>query len=132
VKTIDLALGTMAKPLEAVRSCLDNLQTSWGLDPAQQSTLTRLAVPKASTVRKVQRRYPSNMVLSGTNAFVPVRVMVDASGDVTACVVQSEGIDEAFTDAVCDGLARGYEPALDAQGSPVASVFRTSVIYTLN
>ena len=65
------------------------------------------------------------------NAFVPVRVMVDAEGDVSDCVVQSEGIDEAFTDAVCDGLARGYEPALDAHGSPVASVFPTSVIYLM-
>jgi hypothetical protein len=111
---------------------MDNLQSSWGLDPAQQNALTRLTVPKPSTVRRVQRRYPSSMVVSGTNAFVPVRVMVDAAGKATQCVVQSAGIDEAFRDAVCDGLAKGYEPARDAGGNPVASVFSTSVIYMLD
>lgn len=131
-KAIDLALGSMAQPLAAVRSCLDNLETAWGLDPAQQASLTRLAVPKVSTVRRVQSRYPARMVRAGTNAFVPVRLMIDAKGKPSDCVVQAEVIDEEFKDAVCDGLAKGYEPALDAQGNPVASVYHTSVIYMLN
>lgn len=131
-KVIQLALGGMGKPLEALRTCMDNLESSWGLDPTVQGNLSRNAVPKPSTVRRVQRRYPAAMAQRGMNAFVPVRVMVDASGDVTDCVVQSEGIDEEFTDAVCDGLARGYEPALDAGGKPVASVYPTSVIYMLD
>lgn len=126
-----LELGSMAKPLAALRTCMDNLQSVWGLDPAVQAHLSRRAVPKPSTVRRVQRRYPPRMAMGGINAFVPVRVMVDARGEVTDCVVQSEGIEEAFTDAVCDGLARGYEPALDVDGNPVASVFPTSVIYLI-
>jgi hypothetical protein len=126
---IVLDLGSMAKPLEALRACMDNLVSVWGLDPAVQNSLARLAVPKPSTIRRVQRRYPTPRQSAGVNAFVPVRVMLDAAGEVTACVVQSEGIDEAFTDAVCDGLARGYEPARDAAGRPVASVYSTSVFY---
>jgi hypothetical protein len=126
-----LALGSMARPLEALRACMTNLQSVWGLDPAEQDTLSRNAVPKPSTVRRVQRYYPSAMASRGLNAFVPVRVMVDAQGKVTECVVQSEGIDEVFADAVCGGLARGYEPALDAGGRPVASVYPTSVFYIL-
>lgn len=127
-----LELGRMTKPLEALRACMDNLQSVWGLDPAVQASLSRHAVPKPSTIRRLQRRYPSNMLIDGVNAFVPVRVMVDANGDVTDCVVQSEGIDKAFTDAVCDGLARGYEPALDADGNPVPSVYPTSVFFLID
>jgi hypothetical protein len=128
---IELALGRMGKPLEALRACMDNLVKHWGLDPAVQASLSRNAVAKPATVRRVQRDYPSDMLAAGMSAFVPVRVMVDAQGSVSQCVVQSEGIEESFADAVCDGLARGYEPALDANGNPVASVFPTSVVYML-
>ena len=127
-----LALGSMAKPLEAMRGCMDNLVTVWGLDPAVQNSLTRRAVPKRSTIRRVQGWFPFTELARGTNAFVPVRVMVDSSGRVTDCIVQSEGVDESFTNAVCKGLARGYEPALDADGHPVASVYSNSVIYLSN
>jgi hypothetical protein len=80
----------------------------------------------------VQRDYPSTMLMTGTNAYVPVRVMVDAEGRTTDCVIQIEQVEEAFKDAICSNLARGYEPALDAKGRPVASVYRTSVFYLVN
>jgi hypothetical protein len=126
---IELELGRISRPLEVLRACMDNLVRVWGLDPAVQGSLSRNAVAKPSTVRRLQREYPSDMLAGGMNAFVPVRVMVAADGSVSECVVQSEGIEESFRDAVCDGLARGYEPALDASGNPVASVFPTSVVY---
>jgi hypothetical protein len=126
---IRLALGRMGKPLAAMRQCMDNLQQAWGLDPAVQGSLSRIAVPKPSTVQRVQRRYPHNMLLTGTNAYVPVRVMVSAEGRATACVVQIPEIDRAFKDSVCDGLESSYEPALDQQGRAVASVYRVSVFY---
>lgn len=131
-RSLRLNLGPMARPLAAMRDCLDNLQTSWGLDPVVVRGLTRLAAPKLSTVRRVQRDYPTSMLRSGSNAYVPVRVMVDAQGEVTACVIQVEQIPEAFKEAVCSNLSRGYEPALDSEGKPVASVFRTSVFYLIN
>jgi hypothetical protein len=43
-----------------------------------------------------------------------------------------EGVDEAFTTAVCRGLAREFEPALDRQGNPVAAIFHTSVIFLMD
>jgi hypothetical protein len=129
---IRIKLGTMDKPLAAMRTCVDDLLTSWGLDPARQKQLTRVALPKPSTVKKVQRRYPSRMLLSGTNAYVPVRVMVDAQGNATACVVQVESVQEEFKDAVCDGLKSRYDPALDATGNPVASVYHSAVIYLIS
>jgi hypothetical protein len=131
-RAVQLSLGNMARPLAAMRDCVGDLHSSWGLDPAEHQGLTRLAIPKLSTVRRVQRNYPSNMLWSGTNAYVPVRVMVDATGEATACVVQIEEIGEAFKEAVCRGLARGYEPALDREGMPVASVYSTSVFYLVN
>lgn len=75
---LELHLGKMEKPLQAIRKCLADLQRSWGLDPDQQGRLSRYPVPRVSSVRRVQRSYPPSMLLQGTSAFVPVRIMVDA------------------------------------------------------
>lgn len=131
-RPIRLVLGNMARPLAAMRDCLDNLQQSWGLDPAVEKSLTRVATPKNSTVRRVQNTYPPTMARNGINAYVPVRIMVDIDGRATDCVIQLDQIDEDFKDAVCDGLERGFEPALDSEGRPVPSIARTSVFYLVN
>jgi hypothetical protein len=129
---LDLHLGKMGKPLEAMRKCVEDLQRSWGLDPALQARLTRNPVPYPSTVRNVQSDYPPSMVLKGRSAFVPVRIMVDAQGQTTACTVQVPQIESAFTKAVCDHLQGRFYPAVDDAGNAVASVYRTSVIYMLS
>ena len=56
---IQLNLGNMAKPLAAMRTCVDALVKSWGGDPDVQNSLSRGAVPAKQTVRKVQADYPS-------------------------------------------------------------------------
>jgi hypothetical protein len=127
----ELHLGKMEKPLQAIRKCLADLQRSWGLDPDLQGRLSKYPVPRVSSVRRVQRNYPQSMLLQGASAFVPVRIMVDAQGEATSCVVQIPGIEDDFTEAVCDGLARQFAPALDERGMPVAGIYRTSVIYML-
>jgi hypothetical protein len=128
---LELHLGKMEKPLAALRGCVDDLQRHWGLDPALQKRLTRYPVPDPSSVRKVQRNYPQSMVLGGQSAFVPIRIGVDAAGQATGCVVQIPGIEDAFREAVCDNLARTFAPALDEAGRPVASIYRTSVVYMI-
>jgi len=128
---IVLHTGSMAKPLAALRSCVDDLYKSWGADPAQQSTLSREPSPTEATLRAITGEYPHRALINGTNAYVPVRLMVDAAGRANSCVVQAEGIDKDFMTAVCDHLQGKFDPALDAEGKPVASIFHTYVIYLL-
>jgi hypothetical protein len=132
-KTIELALGNMSKPLEAMRACVDDLHKSWGLDPAAQKALSRKAVVKIDGVRSVQRNDPRAAPAMGqtpATAFVPIRVMVDGQGAATACVVQSGSASADYHKSACAGLeAGGFEPALDASGTPVPSVYHTSIIY---
>lgn len=130
-KDVELQLGSMADPLKAVRDCVDDLQKSWGLDPVVQRERSRLPVIKIDTVRDVQRRYPTTMLVGEKTAFVPVRVMIDGGGQATSCVIQAVGIPKAFTEAVCEGLMGLYVPALDKGGNPIPTVYHTSVIYML-
>lgn len=125
----ELRLGNMAQPMQALRTCAEDLQRHWGLDPAKLQQQTRIAVPVPASIRRVQRSYPTSQVLGGASAFVPVRIMVDAQGDATQCVVQVPNIEDDFTRAVCNGLAHKFEPALDVAGQPTASLYQTSVVY---
>ena len=127
--TLSLAVGNMAPPLAMLRSCIDDLYKSWGVDPLQQKALSRPAQPTKSTLNSVRFNFPDEPLLTGLSAYVPVRLLIDATGKPISCVVQAEGVDEAFRKAVCAHLQGKFKPALDANGKPVPSMFHTSVLY---
>ena len=57
---------------------------------------------------------------------IPIRVMIDATGQATACVVQVATTEE-IRQRACRGPMGAYEPALDAEGRPVPRVFQVEV-----
>ena len=132
-----LDTGSMAAPFVAMHRCVDDLMTSWGIDPEQQRTLSRpvriaeLAegwekldtAPLEDRPGYAERRARVVSAAFATNGeLVPVRVMVDASGQPTACVVQVPYASEAYRQEVCEArIGDRYQPALDAGGQPVAS-----------
>jgi hypothetical protein len=145
-----LETGSMAEPLKVMRECVDDLVASWGLDPAQQRTLSRppmlLDVPQGYVRIAVdveddrpgytERRYQA--ILEGqaqrrtapvpAGGFpVPLRVMIDATGQATACVVQVASASEAYRRSACKTYAGPYQPALDADGQPVASFIQVGL-----
>lgn len=126
---VQLDLGEMTAPLAAVRECIDDLKAHWGLDPEQERTLSRRPSPDHSSVERLRRAYPPMMAMDGQNALVPVRIMVDATGLATHCVVQMPLVQTVFQEAVCDRLAQRFSPALDKDGQPVASVYWVTVIF---
>ncbi|KRA81492.1 hypothetical protein [Altererythrobacter sp. Root672] len=130
-KKVDLRFSEMSRPLKALRDCIDNLHQAWGLDPDREKLLSKRARPTDQTVKAMQRHFPNDMVWSGRNGYIPVRIMVDAQGNGSDCVVQTDKVEESFREAVCEGLSKTFEPALDQSGTPVASVFRTAVIYLI-
>lgn len=124
-----LNTGPMAPALRALRTCVDDLRKSWGLDPAEQRTLARFPFPDPDAVKDVMGDFPRDLAARGANGFVPLRVMVDASGAATECVVQLTAAPEPFRQAACANLGTEFEPALDQSGQPVGSFYQTSVIY---
>ena len=129
---VQLNLGEMTAPLSGLRECIDDLKAHWGLDPEQERTLTRHPIADPSSVKRLGRSYPSMMAMDGQGALVPVRIMVDAAGLGTDCVVQIPLVQAAFQDAVCDRLAQRFSPALDKDGRPVASVYWVTVIFQVS
>ena len=129
---LELKTGPMAPALNALRTCVDDLRKSWGLDPAQQRAITRQPYPPLEAVKAVQEDFPRELGFRGINGFVPLRVMVDPTGVVTNCVVQLPDAPEPFRTAACANLGSKFEPALGDGGQPVDSFYQTSVIYLVS
>lgn len=71
------------------------------------------------------------MLRQGKRAIVHFRLNVDAAGQPTACHIQQSTRPKAFDDAVCKAIMRNarFDPALDAEGQPVASYWLNSVVF---
>lgn len=128
VSRLTLHVENMAAPLAALRSCVDDLYKSWGMNAEVQKSLSREARPLPQTILQLQNHFPVSK-LSGPNAYVRVRIMVDATGQAKSCIMQGENVDPTFEKAVCSNLTGRFEPALDKDGHPVESMFSNAVIF---
>jgi hypothetical protein len=131
---IQVNVGDIAKPLDALRTCVDSLFKSWGVDPVVQDGLSRLAKPEMAGIRGVQAQYPLSMLRELESTVISVRVMVDANGSATSCVLQTPTADadvnSELKQSICGSL-RHFQPALDADGNAVASAYTTKVSYNV-
>jgi hypothetical protein len=68
------------------------------------------------------------MLAKGKSGITPFRLMVDATGEPTACIIQVPG-NAPFDKMTCDVLMRRahFDPALDANGRPVPSYYLNSI-----
>ncbi|HUD29868.1 MAG TPA: energy transducer TonB [Novosphingobium sp.] len=123
-KGVQIGTGPLAKAFAAMDGCTKGLVESWGLDPAQQASLSRWPKPLTDPDTWLPRgSYPSDLAREGEQSLVDVRLMIDATGAVSQCQVVN-GFNEArFAKVTCDKISQRakFEPALDAAGKPVAS-----------
>jgi hypothetical protein len=129
-RELTLQTGGMHAPMEAMRTCLRDLVTHWGLDADAQATLSRAVVPvrQIDWARQVVEAYPVDMLRQGRDGRVPTRIIVGTDGRPTSCKAFAE---PSFEQAACASMMRyaRFEPALDAGGQPIASYFVTTIIY---
>ncbi|WP_197921649.1 energy transducer TonB [Aurantiacibacter sediminis] len=130
-----LETGSMADPMGAMRGCMDNLLTFWGIDVDAHQSLTREVQPlrMRQWVHRFVREYPSGALREGEQASLNLRLIINTEGEVEECHVQSAVGLEVFHDTACDGLRRHarFEPALDAAGNAIRSYWTTSVLYQI-
>lgn len=128
--SVTLKIGAMHAPMDAVRTCLDNLLASWGVDPKTQKSLTRPPWPASSPAEWLKSDdYPEEMLAQNISDIVNFRLTVDAAGVPTACNVLTMESRPEFIKASCDNLMKHarFKPALDANGKPVPSIYVDSV-----
>ena len=132
---IFLKTGSLAKPMQMVRECVDELLTHWGVDAEAQRTLLRAVSPKdlQGSTRRMVRSYPARRFNRGEQAMLRIRMNVDENGQGTSCKAQLDVADEDFEQTACKFLMRdlSFNPALGKDGEPIASFWTTTVLYKL-
>ena len=129
-----LETGSMRGPFAALDKCVDNLMTTWGIDTQKHKTLKSSVKPQQSPGRwVVSTDYPLDMLRSGQSAIVEFRLSIGPDGKPTACHIQSTTRPKEFDDAVCKSVMRRarFDPALDADGKPLASFYRNTVRFQI-
>jgi len=124
VNPVRLETGSMLAPLQALQVCTDDLLLYWGLDFEKHKTMTRPAGPAGPAFEWLA----ADTIGFGDFASLsagrnPIRVMVDAQGQPTECHVHWASLPERKNEAICEQLMANarFEPALDAEGNPMAS-----------
>ena len=133
-RPVALETGPMRAPLAALDKCIDNLLTHWGIDVEKHKMLMREAKPAESPDHwVVSGDYPRAMLNAGQPAIVNFRLSVGVDGVPTACHIQSTTRPKDFDNAVCKSVMRRarFEPALDAEGKPLASYYRNTVRFQI-
>lgn len=134
-RTITLELGSLGKPMAALRDCTASLVKSWGLDPVEQMGLLHGPVPRQSPANWIRSGdYPTLPLHAGEQAIIDFRLMVGQDGQPTACVIQSNiAASGNFARDSCALLMRRarFAPAQRADGTPVASYYANRVRWVI-
>ncbi len=129
-KAVQLGTGPLGKAMAAMRECTDGLVRSWGLDPAQQASLSARPVPKTSPDTWIAANsYPFGADNRHRPGLTRARLLVDASGAVSGCKVVDNYGDAAFAATACEQMTSkaAFSPALDQAGKPAASYYEASI-----
>ncbi len=133
-ESIILETGSLGKPFEAMRTCTDELMTHWGIDVEKHKNRTRFVKPLSNPGTWIKSSdYPSKMLNRGAQAIIQFRLSVDASGKATDCHIQEATRDKEFDSAACKALMKRaeFQPALDADGKPMASYYINTVVFSM-
>ena len=132
-RTVVIATGEMYRPMQAMRKCMEELLTHWGIDAVAHRNLSRRAKAKdqGEWAKIIQAKYPGKTLVYDRSGIVRVRVMVGTDGLPTSCHIQVPSQDKSFEATACTGMMKAarFEPALDAMGKPIASYYVTTISY---
>lgn len=132
--SITLDLGPMRAAMAALEQCSTNLVMSWGFDPKVLGSLSAWPRPRNSPMTWVTPEdYPMANLLRNNQAQVDFRLMIDAEGNPTDCLVQSSIGDTQFSNTTCTALKKRarFFAARDKNGANVASYYVGSVNWVI-
>ena len=126
-----LNLESMAEPLAALRTCVDDLAGYLAIDPERGETAPTPASNPGEWV--TDEDYPNVFVMDDKEGVVSARLTVNAQGRPTACQVVHSSTPQSFDDVVCLAFLQRarFNPATDAQGKPRSAYWTGTVRFQL-
>lgn len=128
----EVRVGSLQEPLRQLAECEARLMDKWGWgrDYDQRvATPPEMRNPQSWFYKAIV--YPAVANLTRVSSLLQLRLKVDTNGKVAECVVQSSPGSSQFGSKNCNGLRRAarFNPALDAQGTPVESYLQMSITF---
>jgi hypothetical protein len=124
---VRIETGSLRSVIPVMQDCTYNLLDSWDLDGAKHRTISRTVVPIEGTTLP-QGTVPFTDFGKMAGGVNQVRLMIDESGSPTSCHIHMPSLDQSTNDDICEHLMENarFEPALDAEGQPMASYWISS------
>lgn len=134
-RAVRLPVDNMPAIEQAMKTCMDDLVRSWGVDPAQQARVVEKPqwLNLGDIAGRIQRLYPSSAVKRGEQGAIQLRLMIEADGTPSKCVrTNVNQMDNMDNSACLEIIQNGeFEPALDAEGRPVRSFLMQRIRYVI-
>lgn len=132
--TVVLQTKTLARAMEEMRKCNDQMVRGWGFDPDKEARQSRRVEPiEAPNTWLRPTDYPFQRARRGQSSVIAFRLNVDAQGTPTECFIPRAYTPQSFSEVTCGLLLKRarFRPALDENGQPVASYFSSSVSWLI-
>ena len=135
-REVRLDTGTLYPAMAALRSCVDNLMESWGVDLAAFGEAQTPVRPIAfeEWVQDVIRHYPRGALRRRRGNYVDVTLLVRPNGRAVQCRAGNGIGREDYEQVACAAIMEyaRFEPAMTADGRAVHGLWHTRVQYLVN
>lgn len=133
-RALSFETGNLGPIMEALNTCTFDLLNEWGLNPEQHRSYTAPRwTNQLSIVRRIMATYPRRAIIRGEQAIFRMRVIVEADGSVSECVIAAATETERLDSPACREMMEArFEPALDSEGNPMRSFYATSITYAID
>ncbi len=122
---ITLQTGDMASVMGVMDKCLDQLVAGWKLDPAAQRSLSRRPTLQGHDLGRKGWSALEDVMKRTRSARTRVLFMIGAAGGIESCRLLGPAQGSAEGAKLCEvlGSQMSFQPAIGADGTPVASYF---------
>jgi TonB family protein len=132
-REVILETGSLGAAVARLDQCSEDSLKDWGVDPAIEAKIVRPVWAANSTRWLSANDYPRDLINSGKESEVVVRLLIDASGKVTKCTSLTHFDEPAFNQITCSNITKRarFEPAELADGTKVPSYYTRRVVFRI-
>jgi hypothetical protein len=133
-RPVILETGSLGEAIKGFDKCSRDSLRDWGVDPDIEDKIVRPVWSPNVSSWFTSDDYPKKMLWRGEESDVKVRLLVDASGNVTKCTSLSHFKEASFNDVVCAKFMKRahFEPAELADGTKVPSFYTNHIIFRMD
>jgi hypothetical protein len=128
-----LETGPMGEPIRMLDQCSRDSLKDWGIDPDLEDKIVRRPWAADPARWFSSHDYPRDMLARREESEVSVRLLVDASGNVTKCTSLSQFKEPEFNRITCANFMKRARlaPAELADGTKVPSYYTKRVVFSM-